>query len=538
MMRFFFANPFKQQISRPLLRRYSYLFFLSILGFALPVSLFLISLAMIGLALIWLVEGDFTGKWNRFRSNKALQFFLLIYPVHLLWMINTQDYTYGFHDLRIKLPLLLLPLIAGTTEPLDRKELTLVFYSFILGCFLASVLAIFRFMEVIPVRNLDVRNISGTLSHIRLSLMINLAFFILIWLGRKEQINWKRGLILGFACWFLFFLFFLKSMTGILIFLIIIWSLLFYWSSHVSNRKTKILARCFLLFLPLFCVLYTSWVVHCFLPEHRPDPDTLEKLSPHGNPYTHQLESTAVENGNWVWYYFCESELVNAWNKRSAFPVDGLDKRGQPIRYTLIRYLTSRGLRKDMDGVAALTERDVKLIEEGEANYIFGDRLSLYPYIYRIVWEIYDYRQGGNPSGHSISQRFEYYRTAWHIFKTNPWFGTGTGDVAVSFKQAYEEMNSELRDPWRRRAHNQYLTFLLTFGMVGFSIILMAFILPILKLRKSLDFLDGVFLCIAGLSMINEDTLETHAGVSFVAFFVAILLFARVKVNQTKNETE
>ena len=59
----------------------------------------------------------------------------------------------------------------------------------------------------------------------------------------------------------------------------------------------------------------------------------------------------------------------------------------------------------------------------------------------RIYWEIDDYQRGGNPGGHSVVQRLEYWIAAMYVIKNNPFVGVGTGDVMISMNNAYE-MNS------------------------------------------------------------------------------------------------
>ncbi|MFN8208880.1 MAG: O-antigen ligase family protein [Bacteroidales bacterium] len=507
----------------------SYLFFLSLLALSLPVSFFLLSLAMIGLAMNWILEGEFRMKWSKLKENKALMFFMLIYPVHLIWMINTSDFEYGVHDLRIKLPLLVLPLVTGTSNYLSEKKLRIVFLAFITGCFLAGILAVFRYTGIIHVNNPDVRNISGSLSHIRLALMVNLAFFLALDMVKKTDDRRFRLLLIILAIWFLLFLFFLKSLTGLVV-LLLVSIMIGYQEGRKSGSVWKGRLYNFSLFLlPALVISYVIFVTDRFYPNTSGEFSALESHTSGGLPYSHDTTAGALENGHYVWIYFCEPELRQAWNLRSGFKYDSLDRQGQEIRFTLIRYLTSKGLRKDRAGVEALTNEDVCQIEGGMANYIYADRISLYPYIYRVIWEIDAYRRGENPSGHSITQRFEYSRAAWYIIRHHPLFGTGTGDVAVSFKAAYDEMQSQLTQRWRLRAHNQYITFLLTFGLTGFILVMAGLLGPVVILWKRLDRIDLIFLVIAGLSMFNEDTLETHAGVSYVAFFIALLLFGREK---------
>ena len=166
--------------------------------------------------------------------------------------------------------------------------------------------------------------------------------------------------------------------------------------------------------------------------------------------------------------YICEVELRNEWNKRSTYYYDGKDKKGQNISQTLIRYLTSKGLRKDSIGVSKLTKEDIGLIEDGYSNYIFKRKLGIYPRIYQILWEIDTYKKQGNPSGHSITQRLEFQKNAIQIIKKNFWLGVGTGDVQQAFNIQYNISNSPLAQRWRLKAHNQLITFFLTFGVFGF----------------------------------------------------------------------
>lgn len=57
-----------------------------------------------------------------------------------------------------------------------------------------------------------------------------------------------------------------------------------------------------------------------------------------------------------------------AWNKRSNMKYDSLDGNGFYVSSTVIRYLTSMELRKDLDRINALTDEDVTNIEKGIAT--------------------------------------------------------------------------------------------------------------------------------------------------------------------------
>lgn len=188
--------------------------------------------------------------------------------------------------------------------------------------------------------------------------------------------------------------------------------------------------------------------------------------------------------------------------------------------------------------MAELGMEDIRLIEQGKANYLYGKKFSMYNQMYLIIWQIDVFRKSGNPSGHSVTQRILYLKAAIDIIRDNFWYGVGTGDVINSYSAYYKEIDSPLSERWRLRAHNQLLTFLLTYGIFGFIWILVGFLYPVYLERKWNDYFMIVFLLVGFFSMLNEDTLETHTGVSFFAIFYSLFLFARrnIKPDLLKNE--
>ena len=77
----------------------------------LPFSNFLMSLSQIILMLNWLVEGDFVIKWNLFISNNLAKIVTSIYLLYLVGLFYSSDFSYALDELRIKLPILILPII-------------------------------------------------------------------------------------------------------------------------------------------------------------------------------------------------------------------------------------------------------------------------------------------------------------------------------------------------------------------------------------------------------------------------------------------
>jgi len=255
--------------------------------------------------------------------------------------------------------------------------------------------------------------------------------------------------------------------------------------------------------------------------------NNLEGTTRLGNPYWHDLANPQVENGNYVWLYVATDELKEAWNKRSAFDFDGKDKAGQDIKYTIIRFLTSKGYRKDAEGVSKLSDAEVRMVEDGIASIVYVEKPNFYVRVYKIFWEYNRYRITGNASGHSVMQRFEFWKASKAIIQENLWTGVGTGDLDDAFQQEYDESGSLLEQEYRWHSHNQFLAVTSAFGIIGLAWFLFGLIFPAIRLGKFPDYYYLSFFIIIMLSMLTEDTLETQAGVTVFAFFNSFYLFSK-----------
>jgi hypothetical protein len=504
-----------------------YLFGIAALAASLPLSIFTTSVAEIILVVNWLIERNFKEKWQILEKRKSLILILSIYVLHIIWLINTSDFSYAFHDLRIKLPMLVLPLIIGTSQPLERTQLKWILVFFTCAVFAATLISAAILFNLIPYQVIDVRDISIFVDHIRFSLLIDIAIYSLVYIILSREYKLKKWEYISYilvAIWLILFLIMLKALTGIFVFLITGFILFWIYIRYIKNLFIKWSLAVMIMASVLVTVSYIMKSISRFYTVEQINRDQIEKLTINGNPYEHNYNSSQIENGSYVWLYVCEKELEKEWNKRSDLNYEGKDLKGQEIKYTIIRYLTSRGFRKDSLGISRLTNEDIRLIESGIANYIYGKKLSIYPKLHEVIWQVDVFRRGENPSGHSVTQRILYLQAGIEIIKQNFWFGTGTGDVASAFRKYYDETDSRLDKKWRLRSHNQYVTIFITFGLFGFLWIMFSLFYPATLEKKWKDYFFIMFFIIGFLSMLNEDTLETHIGNSFFSFYYALFL--------------
>lgn len=502
---------------------------LLVLSVGLPLSPFLVGASQFFLLLSWLIEGDFKNKWQNLKSNRVLHLFLILPLLHFLWLFNTSDYAYAIHDIKIKLPLLVFPLLLGTTRPITKKELNLILAVFILAVFSGTMVTSAILTGIYPYPYSDIREASIFISHIRFGLMI---VFALVVLGKfiVEALNsaqQPKALALSVLfIWMLFFLVILQSVTSWLILFFLAFFLFFFYYKQISKKYLKIAGWMVLLVLVLGTSTLIGILVYNFYLKKTIALNELPNKTPRGNLYLNDTTTRAKENGHYVRVLISYKELRQTWPELSQIPFNGKDANGYSIWATMIRYLSSKGLPKDQDGLLALEPEDIQMIEKGYASCVYRSKFIPYIKAYSILWELDRYFKSGDANNKSVAQRIEYLKAAEHLIAKHFWFGVGTGDLNKSYKNAFAEIDTQLHPENQHRAHNQYLTFFVAFGFFGFILALISMFLPLYWYGNRQNLMLVSLLFISFLSMINEDTLETQAGVSFYIFFYTLLLFS------------
>ena len=551
---------------RPYLNQ-AYLLGLLMVAVGLTLSPFLMGMSQFWLVLVWLVDalippfngaGGIKTKLTRFWHNKTAVLLVAFYLMHVAGLLWTSDFQYAMKDLRVKLPILVMPFVLSSMEPLDRKRFDLVMLVYVLSVFIATL-----FSSVAYWRHdyEDVREISRFISHIRFCLNIVLCITIIGWYIVKTKIPEdsrraegpskvrfpvpafstkfaiNRYLQYFLMFWFVYQIYIFESLSGYVILgAVVLVTAVYAFLQWKKSRAWHIAVGATALAL---LVVGTLLAIHFIRPMLKMEPvdfTALEKKTALGNDYWHDTVYNPVEDGRYVGLYYCRKELQEAWPQRSSLPLEGTTLNGEDLEATLSRYLTSKGLRKDAQGVMALTDEDVNNIEQGVANYNNWKHPGIHARLSSTLFEYNLYRRFNNPNGGSLSQRIEFTRASFHIIGQHPWFGVGTGDVPQAFAQTYDEIHSPLKEEYRFRAHNQYLAIAVAFGLVGLAFFLFVLFYPWFSSKRHHTYLYMVFLCIMLLSMFPEDTLETQAGATLFAFFEALLLFAApqksVDVNQ------
>jgi hypothetical protein len=252
-------------------------FYFSLIGFVvvLPFSQALVSIfggIVLGAALL---EDAWQNKIIRFKENRILLLIPAIFMIYLISFIFFYKAGNSFYDIKKALFFLVIPIAFMLGKPLSDIQKRWLFYAFTLAIFVATVVALFNWYFISDTANFGVHKIS-LISHIRFSFQLILIFWFLVILVQKNYKILTIGLITGLlllAFYFLAFLFFQQSLTGLIAFGA---SLFFSVYLLIQNqRKCRPVLFSLLIGTIVIPLLYVFWVVYSFYDIEKIDKESI-----------------------------------------------------------------------------------------------------------------------------------------------------------------------------------------------------------------------------------------------------------------------
>jgi hypothetical protein len=492
---------------------------------SLPSTRFMITLSLIFLVANWLAEGNLKEKFKTFSVNKPAIAFTLIYVINIVGLMWSENLQYAFsNDLMHKLPTLLLPIVVVTSPKLDLKKIQLL-----LILFISSVLIVtFAGIAIRAFQNpSDFREASPFVPNIYFSMMLLLAAFQLPTLVREKSEN---NILFLFAllvsAWLVFFLFYLRSLSGIASLVgVSFYSLIILVYKHKSLLLKVSLTSIFILFLG-----FTSWLlIHMYKQAHyevKTDLSSLCYQTEQGNQYTHDTTHYLRENGNLVYIYIADCELEKAWNEKSKLDFYNNDLSNHSVRHTLYRYMSSKGLKKDENGFKMLTHNDIAAVENGTTNYLYTNWPGLYIRVHQMMMGVYIYSKTSykNPTWSTLTERLDLWRASWESFKKRPLFGWGTGSIINAVDYGLEINESELLGRGMK-PHNQYIYILLSLGVFGLLAHIFLYSYIIIKTQAYKIYIFNVFLIIFAINFLANNSFEGQVGQNLIVLFSLFYFF-------------
>jgi len=495
--------------------------------FLLPIGLVFgevpTSVSEIIVFICWLLTGEWDKKIKLLKHNSYFWLTSSLYLISIFGLIYTKDFQYAFNDLRIKLPLLLFPIILFSVDFTKYKHFVL----FLKWTSIVTFINLFYLWLNFKLRSYayaDARETSIFISHIRLGLIAAFSIISAVYLVINEIISLKEKLFFLIISGISFSIMIsLGLMTGIMTLLI---TSLFALIYMIIKSPDKLYFR--IITLVTICTFgllsfYVYKIHKRFFSTIR--SNELLSHSKNGCKYWHNINDSYAENGYLVNINICDDELKKIWTKRSALAFEGKDKKGNDLKYTIYRYLTSKGLTKDSLGLSQLSDKDIRNIECGIPNHLLADANFFEKRIYELFQEYHYFKVNKNPQGKTIAMRMLYWKIGFQIWQEHWFLGVGTGDIKDAFNKVYQEKYTHIPKNEQLRTHNQILTYAISFGIIGFVLILLNVVYPLVNLRTSQNFMIYyLFSIITVISFLIDDTLETQPGVTFYALFNTLLI--------------
>lgn len=128
-------------------------------------------------------------------------------------------------------------------------------------------------------------------------------------------------------------------------------------------------------------------------------------------------------------------------------------------------------------------------------------------------------------SGHVGFERVHRWKAILDVFleSKDVFLGTGSGDVDEIYMEAYKRGNFQLALNDRYNAHNQYLEFFVSNGLLGFFVYLVVLVYFLYSTRLKSDY-HVYFIIIILLFSVTESIFGTSKGVFFFSFFYCVLI--------------
>ncbi|MCH8317967.1 MAG: O-antigen ligase family protein, partial [Bacteroidetes bacterium] len=127
-------------------------------------------------------------------------------------------------------------------------------------------------------------------------------------------------------------------------------------------------------------------------------------------------------------------------------------------------------------------------------------------------------------SNYSVSSRIVSYKAAFELIKKKPLTGTGIGNIKREMAKIYIEKFPYVKKHRRLMPHNQYLRYLVGFGIIGLSIFLLSFYYPLIYQHNYKNLVLLTHYLIISISFLFEGTLDTQLGLNFTLIFILIPL--------------
>ncbi len=164
--------------------------------------------------------------------------------------------------------------------------------------------------------------------------------------------------------------------------------------------------------------------------------------------------------------------------------------------------------------------------------------IKTYDYPHRRFFQNFaeNWQRSGKPglseTDWGVTTRFALWRASWQVISTRPWTGIGNQAEKEALSLQLRANGQEFVAGLMMDSHNQYLSFLLAYGLLGSAVLLVCQLYLLQKGRSNLPYL--VFILVIALVACTEGILMRFMGVSHVAVIGSVLFFGTGTIENDK----
>jgi hypothetical protein len=251
----------------------------------------ILSLSTAYFILIFIALGNYSEGFNRIKINKSLLLFILFIGFYITSLFWSELILPGLSDLLSKCNLILLPIVIVALPVLSNKNKSKVLQLFAVLVIIESSIN-FSVFQLNFSPDKDIRTMSLFISHIRFSLFVVFALFILAF-QKKTKIGIKILYLLGIT-WLLFYTYYAQVLSGVLTCVVCFLVLLIIGVKN-SNKWVRNFSyssiTTIILAVILGVVLFNNGI------EEKINIKSYPKYTKLGHLYYHDTTSNAMENG-------------------------------------------------------------------------------------------------------------------------------------------------------------------------------------------------------------------------------------------------
>ena len=136
MLNRFFGNNFHTHL---------HIFGLCCVAAGIPFNKIMMSLAMMLIVVNLFIEGEFKLYFQHLKSNKIYLLILGFFLLHVIALLWTSNFDFALHDLKVKLPLLVIPTIIAAKPITKTNYINLILASILLSTVVLSLINFFSY---------------------------------------------------------------------------------------------------------------------------------------------------------------------------------------------------------------------------------------------------------------------------------------------------------------------------------------------------------------------------------------------------------